>query len=118
MSTKTKPDLAAALADVSGSSRRRVAPLQGPIPKVAPPISAGDAISREGQGTGSYLPPSRVGTFPITGHFPRQVRDQLKILAIRRSSTLHELMAEAFNDLFAKYGEPEIAPRQAASEGK
>jgi hypothetical protein len=28
-------------------------------------------------------------------------------------STLHNLVAEAFNDLFAKHGKPEIAPAQA-----
>jgi hypothetical protein len=44
------------------------------------------------------------------------VRDQLKILAIEQKQTLHGLMAEAYNDLFAKYGKPEIAPRQAPVE--
>jgi hypothetical protein len=28
-------------------------------------------------------------------------------------SRLHNLVAEAFNDLFAKHGKPEIAPAQA-----
>jgi hypothetical protein len=48
----------------------------------------------------------------ITVHFPKNVRDQLKILAIQQDTTLHNLIAEAFNDLFAKYGLPEIAPKQ------
>ena len=52
----------------------------------------------------------RAGTSPITVHFPKQVRDQLKILAVQKNKTLHILVAEAFNDLFAKYGKPEIAP--------
>ena len=43
-------------------------------------------------------------------HFPKQVRDQLKILAVQNNKTLHSLVAEGFNDLFAKYGKPEIAP--------
>jgi hypothetical protein len=55
---------------------------------------------------------SRSGTKPITGHFPKQVRDELKTLAIERDTTLQLLMAEAFNDLFAKYGKPEIAPTE------
>jgi Antitoxin-like ribbon-helix-helix len=54
----------------------------------------------------------RAGTSPITVHFPKQVRDQLKILAVQNNSTLHSLVAEAFNDVFAKYGKPEIAPAQ------
>jgi hypothetical protein len=31
-------------------------------------------------------------------------------MAIERDTTLQSLMAEAFNDLFAKYGKPEIVP--------
>ena len=57
----------------------------------------------------------REGTSPITVHFPKQVRDQLKILAVQNNNTLHGLVAEAFNDLFAKYGKPEIAPAQLES---
>ena len=41
------------------------------------------------------------------------MRDQLKILAVQNDTTLHSLVAEAFNDLFAKHGKPEIAPAQA-----
>jgi hypothetical protein len=43
------------------------------------------------------------------------VRDQLKILAVQKNKTLHSLVAEAFNDLFAKYGKPEIAPADTAA---
>jgi len=35
----------------------------------------------------------------------------LKILAIEQNKTLQDLIAESFNDLFAKYGKPEIAPK-------
>jgi hypothetical protein len=47
---------------------------------------------------------------PITFHMPDHVRYQLKGLAHERKTTIHNLGAEAFNDLFAKYGKPEIAP--------
>jgi hypothetical protein len=43
-------------------------------------------------------------------HFPKPVRDQLKILGIQQDKTMQDLIAEVFNDLFAKYGKPEIAP--------
>ena len=36
----------------------------------------------------------------------------VKILAVQNNNTLHGLVAEAFNDVFAKYGKPEIAPAQ------
>lgn len=57
--------------------------------------------------------PSRVGTKPITAHFPKEVRDQLKILAVEQGVTMHRMIAEAYNDLFSKYGKPEIAPTES-----
>src|SRR5664279_1936458 len=98
MSLKQKPDLAAALSEVSGSSRRRSAPLRT-TPRPAA-VSQKEARATQGEGREEpapvYQAPSRSGTAPITGHFPRQVRDQLKILAIERGSTLYNLMAEAY----------------------
>ena len=88
--TKQKPDLVNILAD-AGGSRRKSRPEADPQPE-------------------TYTQPGRAGTKPITGHFPKQVRDELKKLAIERDTTLQNLMAEAFNDLFAKYGKPEICP--------
>jgi predicted HicB family RNase H-like nuclease len=79
-----KPDLAASLAEVSGSTRRKPEP-------VAP--------SQE---------PSEKDTVPITVRFPIQVRNQLKIMAIEQKTTVNNLAAEAFNDLFAKHSKPEI----------
>lgn len=121
-----KPTLAAALADTAGSTRRRpaVVPLRSERTaarrekKTVQESGAGKGVPMaEPEATG-YQAPSRSGTAPITGHFPRQVRDQLKILAIEQSSTLHNLMAEAYNDLFSKYGKPEIAPHQSMSVDK
>jgi hypothetical protein len=89
MKAKKKADLTGLLAETAGSTRHRA-----PEPQLAPrPVQA-----------------SRLATKPITLHFPKEVRDQLKILAVQRDSTIHKLGAEAFNMLFAKYGKPEIAP--------
>lgn len=119
MSQKQKPNLAAALAESGGSTRRKpVAPLRTSSPTTprksedAAPKNSGDEAKEV------YQQPSRVDTAPITAHFPRQVRDQLKILAIEQGSTLHKLVAEAYNDLFAKYGKPEIAPHQSMTVWK
>ena len=46
----------------------------------------------------------------MTVHVPAVVRDQLKRLALDRGTTLHALCGEAFNMLFAREGQPEIAP--------
>jgi hypothetical protein len=89
-----RPDLASVLADAGGSRR-----------KPATPKLVEQPVERQ-----TYTQPGRAGTKPITGHFPKQVRDELKKLAIERDTTLQSLMAEAFNDLFAKYGKAEIAP--------
>jgi hypothetical protein len=92
-----KADLATLLAETSGSARHRKPAAEKPAErKTKAPASKG-----------------RGGTSPITVHFPKQVRDQLKILAVQSDTTLHNLVAEAFNDLFAKHGKPEIAPALA-----
>jgi|SRR5579871_6434652 len=98
------PNLAAALADAGGSTRRRPSPEPPPIP-AAVPLATPDR---------PYRQPSRTVTRPITVHFPEEVRDQLKLIALQQKKTLQNLIAEGFNDLFAKYGKPEIAPAERA----
>ena len=93
----TKANLTELLAESGGSARHRKAVIRQPA-------VAANATAPQQKGRG--------GTSPITVHFPKQVRDQIKILAIEKDTTLHSLVAEALNDLFAKYGKPEIAPAQ------
>ncbi len=57
----------------------------------------------------------RVGTVPITVHHPKEVRDQLKILAIKTDTEVYDLAAQAFNMLFATHGMPEVAPTKQKS---
>ena len=52
---------------------------------------------------------SRVGKVSINAHFPKPVRDQLKLIALERGTTLQGVLGEAINDLFAKHGRPELA---------
>jgi len=52
---------------------------------------------------------SRDGKVSIAGYFEEEVRIQLAIMAARQRKTQVELMAEAFNLLFEKYGESPIA---------
>lgn len=94
----TKPDLTALLAETGGSSRHTPAmPEQPAVQKTR----------------SSPKPRKKSVTSAITVHFPKQVRDQLKILAIQHGDTLHGIVAEAFNDFFAKHGKPEIAPKDS-----
>ena len=53
---------------------------------------------------------SRIGTKAITGHFPPQVRYQLRLIAAEQNRTMEDMLAEALNRLFAAYNKPEIAP--------
>jgi hypothetical protein len=60
--------------------------------------------------------PGRDGQTNLTGYFDPSVKYQLQELTIEQSKaregrvTLQDLHAEMINDLFAKYGKPEIAP--------
>ncbi|WP_043341670.1 ribbon-helix-helix domain-containing protein [Belnapia moabensis] len=96
-----KADLAAALAEQAGSTRRRS----------EPPLVSSAGQERAEAAEQPYRQPSRDGTAPITAHFPKEVRRQLKGLANELDRTMHDLIAEAFNDLFAKHGKAEICPR-------
>ena len=62
-------------------------------------------------------PRSRTGSKAITGHFPPQVRYQLKLLAAEQDRTMEDMLAEGLNLLFGAYHKPEVAPtRQKDSD--
>jgi hypothetical protein len=54
--------------------------------------------------------PGRAGKSNVTGYFPQAVKKQLRLLSAEQDKTIQKLLAEALNDLFAKYGKPEIVP--------
>lgn len=95
----SKSDLSTALINAGGGTRRK----PGPEPVADPKTKANSRAENQ---------PGRAGTKPITVHYPKPVRDQLKILAVEQDTTLHSLIGESFNMLFAKYGKPEIAPSE------
>jgi hypothetical protein len=98
-----KADLAAALAEQAGSTRTRQSE------------SLATNLALEPQRR-VYRQPGRVTLVPITAHFPREVRRQLKGLAFEHDRTIHDVLAEFLNDGFAKYGKPEICPRSKEPE--
>ena len=53
--------------------------------------------------------PSRVGKVGLTVHVDPAVRRQLKVLAAERDATVHGLVCEALNLLFAEHSRPESA---------
>src|SRR5687767_15141528 len=98
-----KADLATALANQAGSTRRKPEPV---AQQLAP-----DPQPERSEAAPVYRQPGRDGTAPITAHFPKEVRKQLKGLAVELDRTMHDLVAEALNDLFAKHNKAEICPR-------
>jgi hypothetical protein len=82
------------VAQAAGSSRR------APAPPPAP----------ESPNTPLGKVKSRAGTRQIAGHFPAEVAWQLRELAVAQRTTVQHLLGEALNDLFQKYGRPEIVP--------
>lgn len=99
-----KPNLAAALVDAAGGTKRRPAQEDELV------------INHLEKPQLTHKQPSRVATVPIMGHFPESVRNQMKMLALElqmkegRKRTMQGLLGEALNDLFAKHGKPEIVP--------
>jgi hypothetical protein len=64
---------------------------------------------------GKVIQPSRVGRVMIGGHFLPAVQKELKILAVRESTTLGQLLQEAISDLLAKRGLPTVEELERAA---
>ena len=78
-----------------------------PVAAEVQPVPTKQVNSGAGQATQS---PSRAGKRQVAAYFPAHVQKQLKLLMVENDTTVQNLLAEALNDLFAKYGKPEIAP--------
>jgi hypothetical protein len=81
-------------------------------------LAVGEART-PGRASQSVRAPSRAGQTNISGWFDMPVKlklDELRIArqrALGRRVTQQELLSEAYNDLFKKYGLPEMAPSGA-----
>ncbi len=100
--------IAEVMREAAGSTRAGAQAHQNvpPMPTEQQPGVAGVAPSRPTQA-------SRAGMKAITGHFPPQVRYQLRLLAAEQNRKMEDMLAEALNRLFAAYSKPEIAPTTA-----
>lgn len=77
--------------------------------------SVGTATARRAPGTGANpasVAPSRARLVNITGYFPVEVRSSLRLVQAQQpDASLQDLVGEALNLLFHKYGVPETAPK-------
>jgi hypothetical protein len=73
----------------------------------APPPSS--PTSPQPVAASQLVPPSRRGKKAIAAYFDPAVRKQLAILAAQEERTQADLLAEAINLLFEKYGQSPIA---------
>lgn len=78
--------------------------------KAAPPP---EAVAAERTPPKTGKPPSRLGAVQIAAFFPEEVRSQLKVVAAEQRRDVQDLLAEALNLIFVKYGKPEIAPTKS-----
>jgi hypothetical protein len=90
----------AMLASAKASTRQTPTPVDTAARAVPPPTYPENPHYR----------PGRAHKTNVTGYFPPAVKKQLRMLAAEHDTTIQALLAEAMNDLFAKYGKPEIAP--------
>jgi hypothetical protein len=80
---------------------------KGAASAAAPTGAAAEAAPRMGKAR------SRQGAVQIAAFFPEEVRTQLKVLAAEQRRDIQDLMGEALNLIFVKYGKAEIAPRKS-----
>ena len=71
--------------------------IPAPIPAIAPPIAQNEQGGRRDDRIGQTL------------RLPPGAHNHLKRLAVDIEKPVHDLLIEAVNDLFTKYGKPPIA---------
>ena len=87
-----KPSLAAALQPLDTKA------------SIAPPPT--EALARKPH---AGIQPSRAGKKPLIGYFSPECMKQFKQITLDRDTTQQNLLGEALNDLFQKYGKPTLA---------
>jgi hypothetical protein len=78
------------------------------LSKPAPATSALQPKAPKAQAAAARTP-AREGQTLVGGFFAPEVHRQLKVLAAETGATQQNLLAEALNMVFSKYGKPEIA---------
>ncbi len=83
-------------------------PLQAALSVVVPETEATTEEPKQVEPTIRKGRPDRAGTVMIGGHFPRSVKQQLRMIAAEEDTTSQALLTEALNLLFVKKGKTHI----------
>ena len=105
MKAKKAVDFMAGLRAVEEREGVQRRPRPAPAPKTA---TATSAASEDASSAGSLLQPSRRGKVAITHWVDPAVRKQVAQLALDHDKSQAELVSEALNLLFEKYGKSPI----------
>lgn len=84
-------------------------------PSIGAAIRQDERVPTRHRNTPSETPvteraPSRVGKVNVSAYFPPEVKSSLRLVQAQNGRKIQDLLAEALNLLFAKYGVPESAP--------
>ena len=93
-----RPKIGDALKAKSDGGTRKKAKAQTPA-KSSAPVQPARQSSREGK-------------VNISAYFPPEVKSSLRLVQAKRGGNITEIVGEALNLLFAKYGVPETAPTE------
>jgi len=81
---------------------------QGPAPISSMPKI--EVVPPAGETGGGSKESSRVGKVMISAYMPKEVRSSFRLIQAKHPDRqMQDLMAEAFNDLFAKYNVPQTS---------
>ena len=92
---------------VNVMSRNKMAALQSALKTKSEPVTS----TREQPvitGAGSYTAPSRAGKTNVTAYLSPDYKRNMRLIQAKTGRSLQTLIAEALNDLFAKYDVPTI----------
>jgi len=74
-----------------------------------PPSPAIPEAREPAERASSYKAPSREGKIPITAYLSPNFKSSLRLIQAKQGGSVQELIAEALNDLFAKYNVPTVS---------
>lgn len=69
-------------------------------------VASGNQIEPPASGPAYRTAPTRSDTRQVSGHFKVEVSRPLKLIAVEQDRDLQEILAEALNMVFERYGKP------------